>query len=91
MEEIHTFVRKFGEAAAHAKKAGFDGVEIHAIHEGTCWISLPWRSSISAPTHTAAVWRTGCALRWRSSRRSKRVCGADFPVGVRVQPQELCP
>lgn len=27
-------VKKFGEGAFNAKRAGFDGVEIHAVHEG---------------------------------------------------------
>jgi 2-enoate reductase len=34
VEEIQTFVKKFAEASAIAKMAGFDGVEIHAVHEG---------------------------------------------------------
>lgn len=32
LEEIHTFVKEFGEAAGRAKKSGFDGIEIHAGH-----------------------------------------------------------
>lgn len=32
VEEIHTVVKAFGEAARRAKEAGFDGVEIHAGH-----------------------------------------------------------
>ncbi|WML32881.1 FAD-dependent oxidoreductase [Clostridium sp. OS1-26] len=34
IDEIKTFVKKFAEASAIAKQAGFDGVEIHAVHEG---------------------------------------------------------
>ena len=34
VDEIHAIVRQFGEAAFHAKRAGFDGVQIHAVHEG---------------------------------------------------------
>jgi N-ethylmaleimide reductase len=30
VEEIHQTVKEFGQAAANAKKAGFDGVEIHS-------------------------------------------------------------
>lgn len=34
VDEIHAIVKQFGEAAFHAKRAGFDGVQIHAVHEG---------------------------------------------------------
>ena len=34
VEEIRTIVRQFGEGAYNAQRAGFDGVEIHAVHEG---------------------------------------------------------
>lgn len=34
LDEIHVIVKQFGEAAFHAKRAGFDGVQIHAVHEG---------------------------------------------------------
>lgn len=33
-DEVEWIVKKFGEAAAIAKHAGYDGVEIHAVHEG---------------------------------------------------------
>lgn len=33
-QEVETMVKRFGEAAAIAKEAGFDGIEIHAVHEG---------------------------------------------------------
>ena len=33
-EEIHSIVKSFGDGAYHAKRGGFDGVEIHAVHEG---------------------------------------------------------
>ena len=33
-EEIRSIVKKFGEGAYNAKRAGFDGVQIHAVHEG---------------------------------------------------------
>ncbi|MBR4162875.1 MAG: FAD-dependent oxidoreductase, partial [Solobacterium sp.] len=32
IDEIHTLVKEFGEAALRAKKAGFDGIEVHAGH-----------------------------------------------------------
>jgi len=33
-EEVETMVKRFGEAALIAEKCGFDGIEIHAVHEG---------------------------------------------------------
>ena len=32
MPEIHEIVSQFGDTALRAKKAGFDGVEVHAGH-----------------------------------------------------------
>ena len=34
VDEIHAIVESFGKGAYNAKRAGFDGVEIHAVHEG---------------------------------------------------------
>lgn len=34
VEEIQAIVKSFGDGAANAQRAGFDGVEIHAVHEG---------------------------------------------------------
>jgi len=31
-EDIHGMVNAFGQAAARAKEAGFDGAQIHAAH-----------------------------------------------------------
>lgn len=34
VEEITRMIHQFAESASIAKQAGFDGVEIHAVHEG---------------------------------------------------------
>ena len=33
-EEIRSIVKSFGDGAYNAKRGGFDGVAIHAVHEG---------------------------------------------------------
>ena len=34
VSEIKSIVKSFGDGAFNAKRAGFDGIEIHAVHEG---------------------------------------------------------
>ena len=34
IEEIQNVIKKMAMSATIAQKAGFDGVEIHAVHEG---------------------------------------------------------
>ena len=89
VEEIHTFVRKFGEAAAHAKKAGFDGVEIHAIHEG--YLLDQFTLALFNKRTDAYGGSLENRLRFAVEivQEIKRVCGADFPVGVRYSPKSF--
>ena len=89
VEEIHTFVRKFGEAAAHAKKAGFDGVEIHAIHEG--YLLDQFTLALFNKRTDAYGGSLENRLRFAMEivQEIKRVCGADFPVGVRYSPKSF--
>jgi 2-enoate reductase len=39
-DEILKMIDAFGKTAALCQRAGIDGVEIHAVHEGFCWTSL---------------------------------------------------
>jgi NADH:flavin oxidoreductase / NADH oxidase family len=34
VEEIHAMVRKFADSAEIARNTSFDGIEVHAVHEG---------------------------------------------------------
>ncbi|MGL5649701.1 MAG: FAD-dependent oxidoreductase [Clostridium sp.] len=83
IEEIQTCIRKFGESALIAKKSGFDGVEVHAVHEGY----LLDQFAISL-YNTRDDEYGGClANRLRFAveivQEIKRVCGNDFPVSLR--------
>lgn len=83
IEEIGHIVAKFGEAAAVAKKAGFDGVEIHAVHEGYLL------DSFAISIFNQRTDKYGGDLRGRLTfaieivQKIKQVCGADFPVVLR--------
>jgi 2-enoate reductase len=83
VEEIEILVKNFGLAAAGAKKAGFDGIEIHAVHEGY----LLDQFAISFYNRRTDAY--GGPLRNRLKiavdiiKTVKAVCGADYPVSLR--------
>lgn len=89
VEEIHTYVKRFGESAGYAKKAGFDGIEIHAIHEGY----LLDQFTLALFNHRTDEYGGSLENRLRFAveivQEIKRVCGDDFPVGVRYSPKSF--
>ncbi|MFT8349627.1 FAD-dependent oxidoreductase [Clostridium saccharoperbutylacetonicum] len=82
-EEIHDIVKGFGKAAALCKKAGIDGVEIHAVHEGY----LLDQFTIAATNHRTDEYGGSLENRFRFVteiiQEIKRTCGVDYPVSVR--------
>ncbi|WP_342416576.1 FAD-dependent oxidoreductase [Paenibacillus sp. FSL R10-2782] len=83
IDEIHTYIRKFAESAAIAKKAGFDGIEIHAVHEGY----LLDQFAISFFNHRTDEYGGSLRNRLRFAieivQAIKAECGQDFPVSLR--------
>ncbi len=89
IEEIHTIVKSFGEGAFNAKRAGFDGVEIHAVHEGY----LIDQFAISLFNHRTDEYGGPLENRLRFAREIveeiKARCGKDFPVALRFSPKSM--
>lgn len=89
VEEIKTIVQKFGDGAFNAKRAGFDGVQIHAVHEGY----LIDQFAISFFNHRTDEYGGSLENRLRFAREIveeiKRRCGADFPVTLRYSPKSF--
>ncbi|MEI8631357.1 hypothetical protein P4S72_02955 [Vibrio sp. PP-XX7] len=83
VEEIHTYVRKFAESAAIAKKSGFDGIEIHAVHEGY----LLDQFAIAFFNQRTDEYGGSLPNRLRFAteivQAIKAECGADYPVSLR--------
>lgn len=83
IEEIKTYVRKFAESAAIAKKAGFDGIEIHAVHEGY----LLDQFAISFFNQRTDEYGGSLQNRLRFAieivQAIKAECGEDYPVSLR--------
>ena len=81
--EVEHIVEKFGEAAYTAKKIGFDGVEVHAMHEGYL-LDCFTMSLFNQRTD-----KYGGDLRGRLTfaieilETIKKRCGKDFPVILR--------
>ncbi|MDR1516273.1 MAG: NADH:flavin oxidoreductase [Synergistaceae bacterium] len=81
--EIKAIQRKFAEAALRAKKAGHDGVEIHAAH----WFFL---SQFLTPYYNRRADQYGGSVENRARmlietyEAIREAVGADFPVWVKI-------
>lgn len=82
-EEIREIVSQFGKGAFNAKRAGFDGVQIHAVHEGY----LIDQFAIALFNQRTDEYGGSLENRLRFAREIvdeiKKVCGKDFPVTLR--------
>lgn len=82
-EEIKTLIQKFVAAAVISKKSGFDGVEVHAVHEGY----LLDQFAISFFNKRTDEYGGSLENRLRIAtdivRGIKAACGKDFPVTLR--------
>lgn len=89
VEEIKSIVKKFGDGAFNAKRAGFDGVQIHAVHEGY----LIDQFAISFFNHRTDEYGGSLENRLRFAREIveeiKKRCGSDFPVTLRYSPKSF--
>ena len=88
-EEIHSIIKSFGDGAYHAKRGGFDGVEIHAVHEGY----LLDQFAISMFNQRTDEYGGSLENRLRFAREVveeiKSRCGQDFPVVLRFSLKSM--
>lgn len=89
IDEIHAIVRQFGEAAFHAKRAGFDGIQIHAVHEGY----LMDQFAISMFNKRTDEYGGSLENRLRFAKEVveeiKKTCGEDYPVTLRFSVKSM--
>ena len=82
-EEVERIVEQFGVSAVIAKKCGYDGVEVHAVHEGYLLDCF----SMSLFNHRTDKYGGDLRGRLRFAteivRKIKKYCGEDFPVILR--------
>ncbi|MCB2338819.1 oxidoreductase [Clostridium estertheticum] len=89
IDEIKSIVKKFGDGAYNAKRAGFDGIEIHAVHEGY----LIDQFAMSLFNHRTDEYGGSLDNRLRFAREIveeiKDRCGEDYPVVLRYSPKSF--
>ena len=89
LDEIRQTVENFGTGAVNAQKAGFDGVQIHAVHEGY----LLDQFAIGLFNNRTDSYGGSLENRLRFAREIldeiKTRCGADFPVTMRFSPKSM--
>lgn len=89
VDEIRRTVENIGRGAFNAKKAGFDGVQIHAVHEGY----LLDQFAIAMFNNRTDAYGGSLDNRLRFAReiveQIKDRCGDDFPVTLRFSPKSM--
>ena len=85
---IKDIVGKFARAAERAKKAGFDGLEIHGAHGYVInsFLSPAWNKRQDAYGCTDMKSRARFAVEIIGAIRER--VGQDFPVGIRINARE---
>lgn len=88
--EIHEIVEKFGDCALRAKKAGFDGVEIHGAHGYLiAGFMSPYSNKRTDGYGGCLMNRLRFPLEVIANVRAK--VGNDFVVGFRISADEFVP
>ncbi|MFH0880590.1 MAG: NADH:flavin oxidoreductase [Lentisphaerota bacterium] len=89
-EEIRDVISAFGDAAARARKAGFDGIQVHAAHES---LLAQWFSPLY--NQRTDLWggsvENRCRLHCEILRDIARKAGPDFPVILKLGVEDAFP
>ncbi|MEM1483490.1 FAD-dependent oxidoreductase [Oscillospiraceae bacterium PP1C4] len=83
IEEIKGLIGDFIKGAAVAKQCGFDGVEIHAVHEGYLLDQFAIALFNRRTDEFGGDLRGRLKIATDIVKGIKSVCGADFPVSLR--------
>jgi len=82
-EEIEYIVEKTAESALIARKAGFDGIEIHAVHEGYLLDQFAIKLFNNRTDEYGGDLRGRLKFACDIVKRIKQVAGEDYPVILR--------
>ncbi|MDR3551942.1 MAG: FAD-dependent oxidoreductase [Clostridia bacterium] len=82
-QEVETMVKKFGESAQIAVESGFDGIEVHAVHEGYLLDQFTIAMFNRRTDKYGGDIHGRLTLPTEIVREIKSKAGCNFPVGVR--------
>lgn len=82
-EEIRAVVAAYGDAAARARRAGFDGIQVHAAHDS---LLAQWFSPIynTRPDAWGGSVENRCRIHGEILKDMKNKAGRDFPVIMKL-------
>jgi 2,4-dienoyl-CoA reductase-like NADH-dependent reductase (Old Yellow Enzyme family) len=87
-EDIKTLVKAHGDAALRIKKAGFDGVEIHAAHGYLLSQFLCPHYNRRADEYGGSIENRGRII-FETYEEIRRRVGNDFPIFVKINSQDF--
>ena len=88
LEEIHGLRDNFIDAAKRAKKAGFDGVEIHGAHGYIIAQFLSEKINVRSDEYGGSL-DNRSRLLFEIIDGIRSACGKDFLLGVRLSPERF--
>ena len=89
VDEIHSITHRFGMAALNAQRAGFDGVEVHAVHEGYLLDQFAMSMSNLRTDEYGGSLEDRLRFAREIVEEVRRVCGPDFVVTLRYSPKSF--
>lgn len=88
-EEIKALIENFIKASVIAKKSGFDGVEIHAVHEGYLLDQFAISFFNKRDDEYGGDLRGRLKIATDIVKGVKAQCGEDFPVSLRFSVKSM--
>lgn len=88
LDDIEHIIEQFGQAAARAREAGFDGIELHNAHAYTL-ASFVSRINGRSDEYGGTTLENRLRLIGRVMHSVRRHVGHDFPVGIRYLSDEF--
>lgn len=82
-EEIMNLIQKFVMSAVIAKRSGFDGVEVHAVHEGYLLDQFAIECFNRRDDEFGGSFENRLRVSTMIVQGIKKACGPDFPVSLR--------